>query len=78
MSYRTASCYDITCLKTIGWNVEIDSLKNEYSPKYKEIEVVRVSVRGKASSSRASSYADLELTDAKNSMHYLLAGFCKH
>ena len=32
MSYRTASCYDITCLKTIGWNVEIDSLKNEYSP----------------------------------------------
>ena len=31
MSYRT-SCYDITCLKTIGWNVEIDSLKNEYSP----------------------------------------------
>ena len=32
MSYRTASCYDITCLKTIRWNVEIDSLKNEYSP----------------------------------------------
>ena len=32
MSYRTASCFDITCLKTIGWNLEIDSLKNEYSP----------------------------------------------